>query len=276
MTLISVCTVHARAALAGNPSDLHGGAVLAIPVRAFTAEVGVSNYPRGGRLVGAPKVVSAALARVGADGYRVTWASDIPKRVGLGGSSALVIAALGASRRAPADPLELAQLALSVERDDLGIVSGLQDRAVQAFDEPVLVDLAAAAIVRPITPPAQLRFVIAWLPEAASDSGDYHRERLASRRAVAAGMGELARIARAAADGFEAGDAPALARLMDESASVRRGVASLPPAHEELADAVRAAGLSPNSTGSGGAVVAVVTEDTNLDALDVPYTTQDF
>ncbi|MEY2469994.1 MAG: hypothetical protein QOF21_2692, partial [Actinomycetota bacterium] len=30
-------SVFARAALAGNPSDMYGGAVLAIPVRSFAA-----------------------------------------------------------------------------------------------------------------------------------------------------------------------------------------------------------------------------------------------
>jgi glucuronokinase len=237
----SVC---ARAALAGNPSDMHGGAVLAIPVRAFTATVTLEAE-------GEPlALLDAALARVGISAH-ARWHTDIPRGVGLAGSSALVIASLRASGHSPEDPLALARLALEVERDDLGIPAGLQDRAVQAFDEPVLVD---GDTVRVLTPAHTLDFVVAWDPDAAANSGDYHRKLAPSP----AGMRELARIARAAADAFEAGDAEALASLMDESARLRDEVAPLPPAHNALAERLRARGLKPNSTGSGGAVVAVV------------------
>jgi glucuronokinase len=237
-------TVCARAALAGNPSDMHGGAVVAIPVRSLSATV----------TMGAPgeplALLDAALARVGVTAT-MGWDTDIPRGVGLAGSSALVIAALRASGQAPDDPLALAQLALSIERDDLGIPAGLQDRAVQAFDQPVLVD---GDSVRVLTPANTLDFIVAWSDDATADSGEYHR----NRTLPAAGVAELARIAHIAADAFEAGDAAALEAAMAESARVRDEVAPLPPAHNALAERFRARGLSPNSTGSGGAVVAVV------------------
>jgi glucuronokinase len=223
---------------------MHGGAVLAVPVPALTATVTLRED--GGRL----PLLDAALARVGAPGG-ADWSTDIPRGVGLAGSSALVIAALRASGAAPNDPLELAQLALSVERDDLGIAAGLQDRAVQAFAAPVLVDGEAVTV---LAPGADLEFIVAWVPEPVGDSGEYHRARAPSD----AGMRELARIARAAADAFTAGDVAALESLMDESARTREEVAPLPPAHHALVETLRARGLSPNSTGSGGAVVALV------------------
>lgn len=247
----------ARAALAGNPSDLHGGAVLAIPVRNFRARVSlVTSAPSQD----VPALIDAALTRVGVATRRVEWDSDIPRSVGLAGSSALVIAALRATGNAPGDAMALAELALSIERDDLGIAAGLQDRAVQAFDQPVLVDAGA---VCPLTPGAAFDFVVAWSPTAAQDSGDYHRD----RSFEIAGMQELARIARAAADAFVAGDAAALESLMGESSRVRDEVAPLPPRHNELAGALRAIGLQPNSTGSGGAVVAVLRDPALLDQL---------
>jgi glucuronokinase len=223
---------------------MHGGAVLAIPVPALTVTVKLADSA-------APlPLIDAALARVGVEsGYE--WSSDIPRSVGLAGSSALVIAALRATGRAPEDPLELAQLALSIERDDLGIPAGLQDRATQAFDHPVLVD---GDTVRPLTAAAPLEFLVAWCDDASEDSGEYHRGREMRADAVK----ELARIARRAADAFTAGDAAALEALMDESARVRDEVAPLSPAHNALAERLRARGLSPNSTGSGGAVVAVL------------------
>ena len=224
---------------------MHGGAVLAVPVTAFRATVALRDAP-GARL----PLIDAALARVGVDsGYE--WSSDIPRGVGLAGSSALVIAALRATGRAPEDPLELARLALSIERDDLGIPAGLQDRATQAFEQPVLVDGDG---VQPLDPRGPLDFVVAWCDSAAGDSGEYHRGRTLPLEAV----NDLARTARRAADAFSAGDADALAGLMGESARLRDDVAPLPPAHNELARRLRERGLSPNSTGSGGAVVAVL------------------
>jgi glucuronokinase len=259
-----VVSVPARAALAGNPSDMHGGAVLAIPVRAFAATAKSSKEASDEELV------RAALVRAGSDA-RLEVTTTIPRAVGLAGSSAIVIATLRAAG-VELEAMDLAELALSIERDDLGIAAGLQDRAVQAFDAPVLVDVTATPVVRVLEPAAPLEFVVAWRADAASDSGDYHR----GRQPSPAGIATLARTARAAADAFSAGDAGALSELMGFSAELRAEVAPLPPAHEELADAVRAAGLSPNSTGSGGAVVAVVTERANLERLQVPFVTQAF
>jgi glucuronokinase len=234
---------------------MHGGAVLAIPVRAFSATVtlGAEGTPL--------PLIDAALARVGV-ATSAAWTTDIPRGVGLAGSSALVIAALRASGVAPEDPLALAELALLIERDDLGIAAGLQDRAVQAFDQPVLVDGGA---VVPLSAGADFDFVVAWLADAAQDSGDYHRAREVNQ----AGMRELARIARAAADAFTAGDADALESSMGESARLRDDVAPLPPRHNELADTLRAVGLQPNSTGSGGAVVALLRDPAVLEELRV-------
>lgn len=259
MTPTRVGRAVARAALAGNPSDLHGGAVVGIPVPNLRATVTLGID--GGE---PPAIIRAALARVGLADVAAEWDSNIPRSVGLAGSSALVIAALRASGEAPDEKLALAQLALSVERDDLGFVAGLQDRAVQSYDAPVLVDLAADRPVRVLVPGEDLDFVVAWRLAAAIDSGEYH----ARRATDAAGMVELARIARATAAAFEAGDASALGNLMALSADVRREVAPLSSAHDLLAEALQRFGFSPNSTGSGGAVVAVVTERSRPEELE--------
>ena len=230
---------------------MHGGAVLAVPVHALRAEVQMADEVGGASLA----LVRAAFARVG-ETRHAEWGSEIPRSVGLAGSSALVIAALRASGRAPADPFELAELALSIERDDLGIPGGLQDRAVQAFDAPVFVDAAVGAVT-PFRPGGPLTFVVAWDPSAAADSGDYHR----ALSPDPAGMDALARVARAAADAFVDGDVDALEEAMDASARIRERVAPLSASHNALTDHVRAFGLCPNSTGSGGAVIALLRGD---------------
>lgn len=267
-----VAIVPARAALAGNPSDLYGGAVLAVPVFAFAARVEVVDAPAP-RITGDEEgraLVAAALARAidGNASVDVRWSTDIPQAVGLAGSSAIVIAtmramAIRAGAEFKLDPLEVAQEALRVEAEDLGIVAGLQDRAVQAFGDPVLVDVSGPhPEVTALTPARPLRIAVAWLADAADDSGAYHgalRDRVAGTV-----MSELADLARAAAAAFSAGDGDALAEAMAASARVRDHVAPLPDTHNRLAAVVSAAGMSPNSAGSGGAVAAVVLDDAAL------------
>src|SRR6266700_1848727 len=90
----------ARAALAGNPSDGYGGAVLAVALPQLAATVTAS--PGSGRVQPASELVSATVARFArlelpdARGADLSWRTTIPLTVGLGGSSAIVIAALSA------------------------------------------------------------------------------------------------------------------------------------------------------------------------------------
>jgi glucuronokinase len=160
----------ARAALAGNPSDGHRGAVVSTVVPAVAATVWVREARRlevaGTDLVyesiedlsqrvahegcgNEQPLVPAALAvlhrELGArvSPHRIEVASTIPRGVGLAGSSAIVIATIRAiaaahqsepwARSLYAEPALLASLALAAERDILEISAGLQDRVVQAF-----------------------------------------------------------------------------------------------------------------------------------------------
>lgn len=72
-------------------------------------------------------------------GFSLKLFSNIPKQVGLAGSSAIVVAtwnALSKFYEVPYETLapdELASLVLEVERSELGIAAGLQDRVIQAY-----------------------------------------------------------------------------------------------------------------------------------------------
>jgi D-glycero-alpha-D-manno-heptose-7-phosphate kinase len=97
----------------------------------------------------------AAIARIGAPaGLDVDIASDAPPGSGLGGSSALVTACVGALAMLAGRDLtrrEVAALAYAIEREDLGIAGGWQDQYAAAFGGFNLLEFAADGVaVRPL------------------------------------------------------------------------------------------------------------------------------
>ena len=194
----------------------------------------------------------------------VQWRTSVPRGVGLGGSSAIVIAVLRALcelHRVALDPARMAELALAIETEDLGIAAGLQDRVAQAHGGLVFMEFGDGGAYEQLAPKLLPPLVVAWRADAAQDSGDVHaslRTRLKAEDATTvAGMKELAEIARAARAALIAEDHERLARTADESFDVRRRLLTLDPRHVELVERVRALGAGANYTGSGGAVVAV-------------------
>ncbi len=97
----------------------------------------------------------AAIERIGVrSGVDVDIASDAPPGSGLGGSTALVTACVGAlamlkDRRY--SPREVAALSYAIEREDLGIVGGWQDQYAAAFGGFNLIEFAAESVsVQPL------------------------------------------------------------------------------------------------------------------------------
>jgi glucuronokinase len=205
----------------------------------------------------------------------VRWRTSVPRGVGLGGSSAIVIAvlrALCALHGTGLDPTEMAELALAIETEDLGIAAGLQDRVAQAYGGLVFMEFGDGGTYEQLSAALLPPFVVAWQADAAQDSGDVHaslRTRLEAGDATAvAGMQQLAELARAARAALIAGDGEQLARAADESFDVRRRLVELDSRHVELVEYARALGAGVNYTGSGGAVVAVCRDQTHAAEVD--------
>jgi glucuronokinase len=266
--------VPARAALAGNPSDGYGGAVLALTVDTFAASVQAIPGRRP-----LPELIAASRARFlqefsGQLPERVratlpdtgfSWQTTIPRAVGLGGSSALVIATLRelcALAGIELAPLALAELALSIEVDDLQITAGLQDRLVQAHGGLLFMDFATApASFEPLDPRGLGPLLIAWDAAAGAPSGTVHGE-LAQRhrrgdRAVRAGMVALREAALGARNAVRLGDHAGLRAAVDETFELRARLLELDPAHVAMVHTGRRAGAAVNYTGSGGAVLCL-------------------
>ncbi|MFN3218513.1 MAG: hypothetical protein ACE367_18615 [Acidimicrobiales bacterium] len=138
--------VPARAGIVGNPSDGYGGRVVATTIGQLCARVTASAADRwadapgdGAALLAAARGVAeawlAAEAAVEVVPTDLSFTTDIPRQVGLAGSSAIavgVIEALAALHDVEPDPATVARLALRAEVDVLGIAAGPQDRVVQA------------------------------------------------------------------------------------------------------------------------------------------------
>jgi glucuronokinase len=248
-------SVPARAALAGNPSDGYGGAVVAVCLDALRAEV--ETGPGTGIDGPAPRLLEAARAAAGSPAVALRARTTIPREVGLAGSSALVLAALQALE-VPADGIPLAWLALEVERS-VGLTAGLQDRITQTLGGTVAMDFAAGTFRRleVSVPP----LVVAWRDDGAQSSGVVHRslrERFdAGDPDLVGGMRTLREHGLAAAAALSSGDRRALAAAMDGSLETRASFVALDPAVRDMAAICRAFGAPVNQAGSGGAVVAL-------------------
>jgi glucuronokinase len=262
----------ARAALAGNPSDGYGGAVLALalPTRRATAR---AWRGRASAVDPPSELVTATVARfacehapVARETTAVSWQTTIPRGVGLGGSSAIVVAVLRALCdlwSVSLEPLAMAQLALSIEVDDLGIAAGLQDRIAQTHDGLTFMDFSSSgpAAVRRLDPALLPPLLVAWRTDSGGHSGDVHaplRDRHADGEPlVLDAMRALTGAAHDAARAIADGDHAALRAGVDASFDARRSMLALDPRHVEMIETARAAGAAANYAGSGGAIIAV-------------------
>jgi glucuronokinase len=253
----------ARAALAGNPSDGYGGAVLAVCVPGLAAHADAQPAAQG--LSDPPStLVDAAVARFGRGPCAVRWTTTVPREVGLAGSSAIVTAtvrALCALHDHVMAPDALAEMVLAVEVDDLGIAAGPQDRYAQAHEGLVLMDFAGPRPrVERLDPGLLPALYLAWRSDAAEASHAVHgglRDR-AAEPGLRAGMARLAGHARAARDALRSGDHAAFAEALDASFDERAALLELDPRHVAMVTAARAAGASANYAGSGGAIVGTL------------------
>ena len=278
----ATATVHARAALAGNPSDGFDGAVCAVRVPFLAATATVTSSSGAGAANDLP-LVRAALDRYRVDvgdfgEVEVDVETSIPRSVGLAGSSAIVTAVLRAldelTTTGSLSPMQIARLAHRAERLDLGIAGGWQDQLVQSHGVSALVECNEPLRVTPLSaPPDPIPLYLAWSPGAGESSGRAHAQlRASTGRPTCTGsaeesnadsrlaktMQELASLARVAANAYEDRNIHQLKETIDATIGLRREIMDLNPAHSDMVDIAHGLGASANFAGSGGAIVGVL------------------
>jgi glucuronokinase len=313
-------TAFARAGLLGNPSDGYGGKVLAVALRDFAARVRLEDSPVLAFPPSAGEEESYAsvgefVERTGLYGYygsrrllkaafrkfclhcrergielpdRLFTArvvSDIPRQVGLGGSSAIVTAAMRAFMGfyGAAIPVEdQPGLVLSAEREELDINAGLQDRVAQVYEGCVYMDFDPGIVGRTgrgryerIDPKLLPPLYLAFKPSLGKVSGKVLNEiRIKFDRGDAHTVETLKRIAGLAERGRDAllaGDLESFGALMDENFDLRRTIMTISPANLEMVEAARRTGASAKFAGSGGSIIGMVRSDAQFAAVEEAF-----
>lgn len=301
--MIITANAHARAGLVGNPSDGYFGKTISFIIRNFTATVtlwesphfeivqnegdlsrydSVAGFLRDQRLYGyygGVRLMKAAVKRFHqycADhgrelherNFTLSYKSDIPRLVGLSGSSAIVTATMRALMKfyeVDIPKAYLPTLTLSVERDELGINAGLQDRVIQTYEGIVFMDFEKSLIesrgygnyeeLRPAKLPP---LYVAYDPQRAEISDVPHRNlrELWNRgdQTVHAAMKKLAELTDAGKRALTGGDWAELGRIIDANYAVRQSIMNIAPENHRMVETARKTGASAHFCGSGGAI----------------------
>lgn len=298
---------YARAGLLGNPSDGYNGKTISFSVRNFWAEVVLYEWDtmeivlaeqdrarfrsirdlaadvRSHGYYGGIRLVKATIKRFADycelkgirlhDGnFSVRYSSNVPRQVGLAGSSAIIVATL----RCLMDfyhveiPLRVQpSLVLSVETQELGITAGLQDRVIQCYEGLVYMDFSpdcaetidglTCYAYEPLDPGLLPPVYVAYHTELGEPTEVFHNDiRGRYDRGEAAVVDAMQRFAGFAAAGRAAllAGAPAgLTTAIDANFDLRRSLYRLPEWQVQMVETARACGASAKFAGSGGGIV---------------------
>jgi len=297
----------ARAGLIGNPSDGYHGRTLSVSVRNFSAEVVLyewedleiilsqedrSRFPSIHELhhdvelhgyYGGVRLVKATIKRFAEycrdeniplhdRNFSIRYHSNIPRAVGLAGSSAIIVAtlrALMAFYRVEIPQDVQPSLALSVETRELGITGGLQDRVIQVYEGLVYMNFSTdhcrtvsgmeCGAYEPLDPTVLPPLYVAYCVDAGEPTEVTHAPLRArydrGDATVHAAMQRFAGITDEARQALIQRDDDGFRRLMDENFDLRRSIMDLSPTHIRMVETARRCGASAKFAGSGGAIV---------------------
>ena len=294
---------YARAGLVGNPSDGYFGKTLSFIIRNFRATVrlwesphfeilpthgdlarfdNVDSFLRDVRLngyYGGLRLMKAAVKKFhdyarqnGRElhnrNFTLSFESDIPRLVGLSGSSAIVVATFRALMQFYDYPIPLhlqPALILSVEKEELGINAGLQDRVIQSYEGIVYMDFDRKLVEGrgygeyvSLKPAKMPPLYIAFDPERAEISDIPHRNLrdLYNRgdATVVSAMLKYRDLTDRGRIALEAGDWDALGAVMNENFDLRRTIMPIAPENLRMVEVARSTGASAKFAGSGGAI----------------------
>lgn len=303
MNMIIRTNAYARAGLIGNPSDGYFGKTISLIVRNFRAQVTLYETPRisiraGQRdqleyssyadfledvhlngYYGGVRLIKATIKKFSdwcrkfniplERNFTIEYDTNVPVRVGLAGSSAIVTATMRALMTffgvEIAKPV-LPSLILSVELEELSIGAGLQDRVIQVYEGVVFMDFNKARMARdghggyePLDPSQLPPLFVAYHDNLAEGTELTHND-LRSRfnreeKAVLDAIDQWAAWAEQSRDLIIAGRGAEIGPLMNQAFDLRASLINISPGNLELIQRGRKLGACTQFAGSGGAIV---------------------
>jgi len=306
-----------RAALLGNPSDGFFGKTIAFPFSNFHARVTLYETPELELLpaeydsnvfsgirdlaedvtlygyYGGIRLLKAAVKRfyeyctenghsLSTKNFTLRYYSDIPYRLGLAGSSAIITACMKALMKFYKVSISrdiLPNLIRSVEADELGIAAGLQDRVVQSYEQPVYMDFSKELIedrgygrYEPMDKELFHHLYIAYRTDLSEGSEVVHnnfRERFEFEdKQVLDSISQWKELTDRGREAIEDQDFRILGQCIDENFNIRRSVMNLSKRNIEMVEAARSVGASAKFTGSGGAIIGIYRDEKMYDELN--------
>jgi len=167
-------------------------------------------------------------------------------------------------------PLELQpSFVLAVERDDLGIAGGLQDRVIQVYEGLVYMDFDcsqerildgyACYAYEPLDPGLLPPLYLAYHASLSEPTEVFHNDIRGrfnrGEASVVSAMLHFAQIAAGGRSALLAGDTAALNVLIDENFDTRCSIYNIPPWQVQMIETARRCGASAKFAGSGGAII---------------------
>jgi len=307
---------YARAGLLGNPSDGYYGKTISFAMSNFRARVLL--YPSG-RLEIKPSKADLPIFENLDDLYRITrwrgyyggiriiqalivrfvdycrqnhieiedrnftleYESNIPQRLGLGGSSAIITASLRALCQYYGLDIPLpvqANLVLETETLELNVPAGLQDRVIQAYQGLVYMDFSRELMTargygeyERLDPSLLPKVYVACRTSLSEGTEVFHgnlRERWRRGDAdVVEAMRTWASYAEQGRDCLLRRDYQRLGELIDANFDLRAGIYQIDRGNLEMVRTAREAGATANFAGSGGAIVGTYADEGMLAQL---------
>ena len=299
-------TTYARAGLIGNPSDGYFGRTISFSVRNFSAKITLYESPEleiklhtNDRLMfrsmqhlvddikfsgyyGGIRLIKAAIKKfyeycleneieLEQANFTILYDSNVPLRVGLAGSSAIITSIMKALMQFYGVEIEkpiLANLILSVEVDELGISAGLQDRVIQVYENMVYMDFDRQymeeyghGMYEYLEPELLPNFYVAYSDDLSEGTEVFHnniRQRYDNGdRQVHEAMQEFAEITNQFRDALLAGDVPTMNMLINRNFNLRASIYKISKRNWDMINCARNLGASSKFCGSGGAIVGI-------------------
>jgi glucuronokinase len=306
----------ARAGLLGNPSDGYFGKTISFAMSNFRARVLL--YPSGRLEIkpskadlpvfenlddlyritrwrgyyGGIRIIQALVVRFidycrqqGIDlenrNFTLEYESNIPQRLGLGGSSAIITASLRALCQYYRLDIPLptqANLVLETETLELNVPAGLQDRVIQAYQGLVYMDFSRDLMESrgygeyECMDPALLPKVYVACRTSLSEGTEVFHGNLRERwrrgdPEVVGAMKTWASYAEQGRDCLLRRDYRRLEELIDANFDLRARIYQIDKGNLEMVQAARQAGATANFAGSGGAIVGTYADEDMLERL---------